>query len=82
MPPELPIAATLDVTRDLCPLTFVKTRLELEELKPGQLLEVFVREGEALENVARSCALDGNPVHAREPRGDGTWRLVIEATAP
>jgi len=69
--------ASLDITMDVCPMTFVKTKLELEELEPGQVLEVLIREGEALENVARSCAMEGDEVIAREERAGGVWRLLV-----
>ncbi|MCB2153313.1 sulfurtransferase TusA family protein [bacterium] len=72
------IAASLDIRLEICPMTFVKTKLELEELEPGDLLEVFVREGEPLENVARSVKDEGHTVLERKPLGDAIWRLLIE----
>lgn len=75
MPPKAD--AQLDITLDLCPMTFVKTKLELEDLAPGQVLEVLLRDGEPLENVTRSCQEDGHPIEAREPAGPELWRLWI-----
>ena len=34
---------TLDITKDLCPMTFVRTRLALDRLAPGQKLLVLLR---------------------------------------
>ena len=45
-------AHTLDVTGVTCPLTWVRTKLALERLAPG----------EALENVPRSAAEAGHEV--------------------
>ena len=53
---------TLDVTADTCPLTWVRTKLALERLTPGETLVVEVPEGEALENVPRSAAEAGRAV--------------------
>ena len=53
---------TLDVTADTCPLTWVRTKLALERLAPGDTLVVEVPEGEALENVPRSAAEAGHEV--------------------
>jgi tRNA 2-thiouridine synthesizing protein A len=53
---------TLDVTADTCPLTWVRTKLALERLAPGETLLVEVPEGEALENVPRSAAEAGHEV--------------------
>lgn len=72
-----PIAASLDITLDLCPMTFVKTKLELEDLASGQLLEVRLREGEPLANVTRSCEDEGHKVVLRELLGGGIWRVVV-----
>lgn len=72
-----PISVHLDITRDICPITFVKTKLELEEMSSGQLLEVLVREGESLDNVARSCEEEGHVLLSREKQQGEVWRLVI-----
>jgi len=49
----------LDITREHCPMTFVKTKIELSKLKSGDLLEVFLTEGEPLRNVPRSSREQG-----------------------
>jgi tRNA 2-thiouridine synthesizing protein A len=68
----------LDITRDLCPMTFVKTKLELEELAPGDELVVLLREGEPLLNVGRSVREDGHEVLSTEQtERPGIWRLTI-----
>lgn len=53
---------TLDITDLTCPMTWVRTKLELERLAPGEALEVRCPEGEALENVPRSAADAGHDV--------------------
>jgi TusA-related sulfurtransferase len=53
---------TLDITREHCPMTFVKTKIELASLKKGDLLEVLVTEGEPLENIPKSSAEQGYTV--------------------
>jgi TusA-related sulfurtransferase len=52
----------LDVTGLTCPMTWVRTKLELERMAPGEALEVRCAEGEALENVPRSAADAGHEV--------------------
>ncbi len=62
-------------------MTFVKTKLELEDLAPGDLLEVLLREGEPLANVTRSCEDEGHAV-LEKARYDGEiWRLLIRRGA-
>lgn len=72
-----PIAARIDVTLDVCPMTFVKTKLELEDLAVGEVLEVRVRGGESHDNVRRSSKEDGHEVILDEILGDGIQRLLI-----
>ncbi len=55
-------ARTLDITGLTCPMTWVRTKLELERLAPGDALTVLCPPGEALENVPRSAAEDGHAV--------------------
>jgi TusA-related sulfurtransferase len=52
----------LDITDLSCPMTWVRTKLELEKLAPGDALEVRCPEGEALDNVPRSAAEAGHDV--------------------
>lgn len=52
----------LDITKEHCPMTFVKTKIELSKLKQGDILEVLLTEGEPLENVPKSAADQGYKV--------------------
>lgn len=69
-------AASLDIRPYACPLTWVKTRIALEGLAAGEVLELLLAGGEPLENVPRSAELEGHAVLSREPAGDG-WRLLL-----
>jgi TusA-related sulfurtransferase len=55
-------ARTLDITGLTCPMTWVRTKLELDRLAPGDVLTVACAPGEALENVPRSAADAGHEV--------------------
>lgn len=52
----------LDITGDVCPMTFVKTKLTVERMSPGQTLEVRLNDGEPLENVPRSLRELGHEI--------------------
>ncbi len=69
----------IDVTREMCPMSFVRVKLALEAMHPGQLLEVRLRGSEALENVPRSTREAGHQVASLRPDADGPGlhRLVI-----
>lgn len=74
-------AARVDVRDSACPITWVRTRIALEGLRLGEVLEVLLREGEPLQNLPGSAIEDGHRVVAVEPlHGDGTgaWRVLLE----
>ena len=73
---EFSITATLDITRETCPMTFVKTKLKLESLERGDILEVFLKEGEPIKNVPRSVTDEGHKVLKIEQNGE-VYRLLI-----
>ena len=70
---------TLDITDEVCPMTFVRTRIALDRLPAESVLEVLLSGGEPLENVPRSAAELGYQVDPPEPHpsGSGIWRITI-----
>ncbi len=56
------MTATLDIRHVTCPLTWVRTKLALEAMAPGEELLVLLAEGEARENVPRSAREAGHEV--------------------
>ena len=66
------VVRTLDVTALTCPMTWVRTKLELERMAPGEALDVRCAAGEALENVPRSAAEAGHEVEV-----DGTVVRIV-----
>lgn len=70
-------AATLDITREVCPMTYVRTKLALERIGEGELLEVWLKGEQPLKNVPRSAAEEGHAVLSIEKRGD-LHRLLIQ----
>ena len=71
------MTATLDITREVCPMTYVRTKLKLESLEPGTLLEVRLRGTEPLKNVPRNARDEGHEVVSLDALPDGTHRLVL-----
>ena len=65
---------TLDITGLRCPMTWVRTKLELERMAPGEALDVRCPPGEALENVPRSAREAGHAV-----RVEGTIVRIVRA---
>lgn len=49
----------IDITKDHCPMTFVKTKLKLESIPSGSTLRVKLNAGEPLDNVPKSATQQG-----------------------
>jgi TusA-related sulfurtransferase len=75
------IARAVDIRAHVCPMTWVRVKLALEQIAPGELLEVLLRGEEPLRNIPRSAEADGHVVLANEP-ADGDHRLVIRKGTP
>ncbi|HYH97139.1 sulfurtransferase TusA family protein [Hyalangium sp.] len=71
------VTATLDITHEVCPMTYVRTKLKLESLGAGAVLEVFIKGDEPLKNVPRSAREEGHEVLALEVQPDGSHRLLL-----
>ena len=59
---KIPANYFLDITEDICPMTFVKTRLLIEKMSPGEIAEIRLTGGEPLENVPGSVTELGHQV--------------------
>lgn len=68
---------TIDLTGELCPMNWVRTKLALEAMAPGDALEVWLDAGEAATSVPKSAAADGHAVESATPDAQGRVRVVI-----
>jgi len=72
------MSAQLDITKEHCPMTFVKTKLAMSKLASGERLEVLLNEGEPLENVPKSSTEQGYKVISITEVAKPVWKVVIE----
>jgi TusA-related sulfurtransferase len=74
----------IDLRPYACPFTWVKTRIALERLALGDVLEVWLSAGEPAESVPRSAVEEGHRVLAVEPLSGGpaAVRVLLEKGAP
>lgn len=75
----------LDITSETCPMTFVRTKLVIEQMKQGDLAEILLTGTEPLENIPRSLEEMGNIIVSLEPeinpeKPDAMYRLKIRKT--
>lgn len=62
--------ASLDLRGTPCPINFVRTKLKLDQMTSGQLLEVWLDRGEPIEQVPDSLRMEGYGIEAMDDRGD------------
>ncbi len=67
-----------DLKGEVCPYTFVKSKLALEMLQSGQILQVTVDNDESATNVPRSLTNEGNQVLGVEKAGERDWLITVK----
>ena len=69
---------TVDITDVVCPTTFVKAKIALEELEEGEILSVKMNNGEPVQNVPRSIKEEGHQILKLIDNEDGTYNLIVK----
>ncbi len=67
---EISVARFVDLTGEVCPMTFFKAKLHLEQLRPGEVLEVLLKDGEQMRNVPCGVKEDGHQIVHLRPEDD------------
>lgn len=76
--PETVVAdKKLDLIGEVCPYTFVKSKLALEVMDSGQVLEVTFDHRPAVSNVSRSMEGEGHEVLSKADAGPGLWQITV-----
>lgn len=75
---EIKMDDTVDITDVVCPVTFVKAKVALEELDEGQILSIRMNDGEPVQNVPRSIKEEGHQILKLDDNEDGTYTLYVK----
>ena len=67
----------LDIRSEVCPFTFVKSKLVLEQMELGQVLRVVLDYPPSVENVPKSMREEGQEVLAINKLDNNTWEILI-----
>ncbi|MBI4498021.1 MAG: sulfurtransferase TusA family protein [Chloroflexi bacterium] len=67
----------LDLRGEVCPYTFVRSKLMLEEMEVGQILRVVLDHLPAVDNVPRSFQNEGQEVLGVEQVSEDDWHVVV-----
>ncbi len=75
---DIKVDDKVDITDVVCPVTFVKTKVALEELEDGEILQVHLNDGEPVQNVPRSVKDEGHQILKLVDNEDGTYELYVK----
>jgi len=68
----------LDIRGEVCPFTFVKSKLALETMQEGEVLRVIIDYEPSAENVPKSMREEGQEVLAVNRLGDRLWEILVK----
>jgi TusA-related sulfurtransferase len=68
----------IDLKGEVCPYTFVYSKLAIEEMEHGEILRVIVDHIPATKNVPRSMENEGHAVLRVAQINDTDWEMVIK----
>lgn len=78
MPTEAGVDKELNLQGEVCPYTFVKSKLALEIMQAGQVLRVIVDNDESAANVPRSMQNEGHNVLGVTKLNQKEWQIVVQ----
>jgi sulfite reductase (ferredoxin) len=58
-------------------MNFVKTKMDLSQMKSGEILEILLDDGAPIDNVPRSVASEGHEVLEQTKQGAGHYLVRI-----
>jgi len=68
---------TLDLRGEVCPYTFVKSKLTIEGMRAGEELLVIVDYEPSSRNIPKSMRIIGEEVVSIESKPGGVWEIVL-----
>ena len=74
---EVKVDKELDIRGEVCPFTFVKSKLVLEQMKEGEVLRVIIDYEPSAENVPKSMREEGQEVIAVNKIGENLWEILV-----
>ena len=77
MATETSVDKELNLRGEVCPYTFVKSKLALEVMQAGQVLQVIVDNDESASNVPRSMQNEGHNILGVVRLNDKDWQITV-----
>ena len=74
---EFTVTKTVDLKGQVCPYTFVRSKLAIEKMGLGEVLEIILDHKPAVENVPKSMENEGQKVLKIDQTGEKEWHLFV-----
>ena len=74
---EIQFDEQADITDKVCPMTFVKAKVAMDELEDGEVRAIRMNDGEPVQNVPRSMKEEGHQILKLQDNEDGTYTLYV-----
>jgi len=71
---------TYDAKGEVCPYPAIYAKAILEDMKPGEILEVEVDHLCAVEGIPAACKMLGHKVLKTDTLSNGIYRITIEVS--
>ncbi len=74
---DINVDAELDLRGVACPINFVRAKLKLETMSPGQTLAIILDDGEPVQNVPGSLKNEGQEIIQITNFDPQHWRVIV-----
>ena len=74
---EFTVTKTVDLKGQVCPYTFVRSKLAIEKMGLGEVLEIILDHKPAVENVPKSMENEGQKVLKIDQTGEKEWHVFV-----
>jgi len=71
------ITRELDLKGEVCPFTFVKSKLILEQMNKGEILKIILDYKPSVDNVPKSMKEEGQEVIAVNQIDNNLWEVIV-----
>lgn len=68
----------IDIRGEICPYTYVKSKLALEKIETGQVLEIILNHKPAIENVPRSMENEGHEILEVSQINETDYKIAVK----
>ena len=67
----------IDLKGQVCPFTFVRSKLAIEKMNLGEVLEIIFDHKPAIENVPKSMENEGQKLLKIDQTGEKEWHVFV-----